>query len=263
MFDSQQMSTEIDSHARIWSLMASREILPTLNALWRVPVIILMTGFLSSLSVIFSLFDGTGRLQHRCARFWSDFIFFVSRVQVEVEGLERLPTNGTGHIMMANHLSMFDHWAFLSHVPYQFRFAAKSSLFKIPFLGWHLRRSGNLPVYFENPRQTLRGYRKVAVKIRQGTSLVIYPEGERTFDGVMVAFKRGPFLLARAAEAAIVPVTIIGAHRRLKRGSMVIRPGKMRLIFHSPLEFAEYKDFELDQTAKQVQQIVASRYELV
>jgi 1-acyl-sn-glycerol-3-phosphate acyltransferase len=242
--------------------MQSLDILPKINALWRVPVIILMTGFLSTLSVIFSLFDGSGRLQHWCARRWSDFIFFVSRVTVEVEGLEKLQRNGTGQILMANHLSMFDHWAFLSYLPFQFRFAAKSSLFKIPFLGWHLKRSGNLPVYFENPRQTLKGYQKVAKKIRAGTSLVIYPEGERTFDGRIVRFKRGPFLLARTSEAPIIPVTIIGAHRRLKRGSAIIRPGKMELIFHDPIEFVEYKEFELDQMAARVQQIVASKYRL-
>jgi 1-acyl-sn-glycerol-3-phosphate acyltransferase len=183
-------------------------------------------------------------------------------VTVEVQGLEKLPKNGRGHILMSNHLSMFDHWAFLSTIPYQFRFAAKSSLFKIPFLGWHLRRSGNLPVYFENPRQTLKGYREVAEKIKAGTSLVIYPEGERTFDGVMVPFKRGPFLLARTSEAPIVPVTITGAHLRLKRGSIIIRPGKMGLIFHDPIEFSDYRDFELDQIARTVQQIVASKYEL-
>jgi 1-acyl-sn-glycerol-3-phosphate acyltransferase len=237
--------------------------LSKVNVLWRVPVIIFMTGFLSSLSVLFSVFDGSGRMQHWCARRWSDFIFFVSRVTVDVEGLERLPTNGRGHILMANHLSMFDHWAFLSYLPYQFCFAAKSSLFKIPFLGWHLKRSGNLPVYFENPRQTLKGYRKVAEKIEKGTSLVIYPEGERTYDGVMVPFKRGPFLLARTARAPIVPVTIIGAHRRLKRGSIVIRPGKMGLIFHDPIEFSQYKELELEQMARNVQQIIASKYELV
>lgn len=243
--------------------MLDLDILPKFNALWRVPVIVFMTAFLSTLSVIFSLVDGSGRLQHWCAQRWADFIFFVSRVKVEVKGLEKLPADGRGHILMANHLSMFDHWAFLSYLPYQFRFAAKSSLFKIPFLGWHLKRSGNLPVYFENPRQTLNGYRQVSKKIRAGTSLVIYPEGERTFDGVMVSFKRGPFLLARTAEVPIVPVTIVGAHQRLKRGSVIIRPGKMSLIFHNPIEFAEYKELDLDQAARKVQQIIASQYELV
>jgi 1-acyl-sn-glycerol-3-phosphate acyltransferase len=194
-----------------------------------------MTGLLSVLSVFFSIFDGSGHLQHWCARRWSDFIFFVSRVRVEVDGLEKL-SQQRGYVLVANHLSMFDHWAFLSYLPFQFRFAAKSSLFKIPFLGWHLRRSGNLPVYFGSPRQTLKGYQEVARKIRSGISLVIYPEGGRTFDGVMQRFKRGPFLLARTAEAPIVPVTIIGAHLLLKRGSMVIRPGTMRLIVHDPLE---------------------------
>jgi 1-acyl-sn-glycerol-3-phosphate acyltransferase len=243
--------------------MLRQDILPKLNTVWRVPVILFMTGLLSTVSVIFSLFDGSGYLQHWCAKRWSDFIFFVSRVAVEVEGLESLPRNGEGHILMANHLSMFDHWAFLSCIPYPFRFAAKSSLFKIPFLGWHLKRSGNLPVYFENPRQTLKGYQQVAKKIRAGTPLVIYPEGERTFDGVMVPFKRGPFLLAQTAKVPIVPVTIIGAHKRLKRGSIVIRPGRMRLIFHKPIDHSDFSNLKLDQVARHVQEIIASKYELV
>ena len=243
--------------------MGNPDILPKINAFWRVPLIVSMTAFLSTLSVIFSLFDGTGRLQHWCARRWSDFIFFVSRVDVDVEGLQQLPRDGRGYILAANHLSMFDHWAFLSCLPFQFRFAAKSSLFKIPFLGWHLRRSGNLPVYFENPRQTLQGYREVAEKIKTGTSLVIYPEGERTFDGIMVRFKRGPFLLARTAQAPIIPVTIIGAHKLLKRGSVVIRPGTMGLVFHKPIEYEQYKDLSLEEMAQATKETISSKYQLV
>jgi 1-acyl-sn-glycerol-3-phosphate acyltransferase len=242
-------------------LMQGPDLLPKINATWRVPIILIVTGLLSVLSVVFSVFDGSGRLQHWCAQRWSDFIFFVSRVRVDVEGLEKL-SQRRGYVLVANHLSMFDHWAFLSFLPFQFRFAAKSSLFKIPFLGWHLRRSGNLPVYFGNPRQTLKGYQEVAKTIHAGISLVIYPEGGRTFDGVMKRFKRGPFLLARTAEAPIVPVTIIGAHLRLKRGSIVIRPGTMRLIIHDPLEYEEYKDEKLEDTARRVQQTIALQYRL-
>jgi 1-acyl-sn-glycerol-3-phosphate acyltransferase len=241
--------------------MAKTDLLPIINSFWRVPVIVGMTGILSTISVICSLFDGTGRLQHACASFWGKFIFWVSRVTVDVEGLEKVP-QGRGYLFTANHLSMFDHWGFLAYIPFQFRFAAKSSLFKIPFLGWHLRRSGNLPIYYHNPRQTLESYKNFAERIRSGISFVIYPEGERTFDGITVEFKRGAFLLARHAAAPIVPVTLIGAHLRLKRGSVVIKPGHMRMVFHDPIEHEDYKDRPLADLSDHVRKIILSCYSL-
>ena len=237
------------------------KILPRLNAIWRVPLIILVTGILSSISVFFSLVDGTGRLQHWCAHLWASFIFGVSRVEITVEGIENIdPTRG--YVFVANHLSMFDHWAFLYCLPLQFRFVAKSSLFKIPFLGWHLRRSGNIPVHFDNAHKTIRNYRKVTERVASGLSLVIYPEGMRTFDGVTVEFKRGAFLLPKEARAPIVPVTLIGAHRRLKRGSMVIYPGKMGMIIHEPIEYEAFKDWKLRELAERVRDTILERYEL-
>lgn len=241
--------------------MGKGEFLPVLNSIWRVPVIVLMTGFLSTVSVAFSLVDHSGRLQHWCARQWAAFIFLVSRVHVDVEGLERLEP-GRGYVFMANHLSMFDHWAFLHYLPFQFRFAAKASLFRIPFLGWHLKRSGNIPVVSRNPRQTIRSYRDVARRIREGLSFVIYPEGMRTLDGVTVQFKRGAFLLPKHAEAPIVPVTIVGAHRRLRRGSVIIHPGRMAMIVHPPIEFSDYRECRLEDLAERVRKTILERYEL-
>jgi 1-acyl-sn-glycerol-3-phosphate acyltransferase len=238
-----------------------RDLLLVINSFWRVPAILLVTGLLSTVSVFFSLWDSTGRLQHWCARCWAAFVLLVSRVRVTVEGLEELDP-GRGYIFMANHLSMFDHWAFLRHIPFQLRFAAKASLFRIPFLGWHLKRSGNLPIHFRNPRQTLRSYAEVARRVRDGMSFVIYPEGMRTWDGVPVRFKRGAFLLPKHAQAPIVPVTLIGAHRRLRRGSILIRPGPMRMIVHAPIEFSDYRHWKLEELADKVRNIILERYEL-
>ncbi len=222
-------------------------LLPKINALWRVPLILLFTAVMASLSVLFSFVDGTGRAQHRCARIWSRFILLVGRVKVEVQGLEQL-TPGRGYIFAANHLSMFDHWAFLACLPFQFRFVAKESLFHIPFLGWHLKRSGNIPVTRRSPRQTLRAYQAVARKIHSGMSFVVYPEGMRTW-GETAPFKRGAFVLPQQAAAPIAPVTIKGAQYRLPRGSVVIRPGKIEIIIHGPIEYEEYKDLDLDTIA--------------
>lgn len=237
-------------------------LLPLLNSIWRVPLILLATAILASISVMLSIIDTTGENQHRCARLWGRFILWVSRVRVIVQGMEKFPRH-RGYIFMPNHLSMFDHWAFLSCLPMQFRFAAKASLFKIPFLGWHLQRSGNLPVDRFRPRQTLRLFKRAGQEIARGLSLVIYPEGERTFGEGLTSFKRGAFLLAKQAQAPIVPVTIIGAHRRLPRGSVVIRPGVMEMIFHDVIEFEEYRDMDLREISARVKRVIQESYRVV
>ena len=125
----------------------------------------------------------------------------------------------------------FDHWAFLAGLPMQFRFVAKESLFKIPFLGWHLKRAGNIPVSKTNYRETVRRFQAASAFIARGISYVIYPEGGRTW-GRMLPFRKGAFLLPVHAGAPIVPVTIIDAHKRLARGSALLVPGEMSMIIH-------------------------------
>ena len=177
---------------------------PSINAAWRVPLILFATGVLASISVLISLFDASGRRQRACARAWGRFICFVSRVRADVEGLELLEP-GRGYVFVANHLSIFDHWAFLACLPCQFRFVSKDSLFKVPFLGWHLARAGNIPVSARHHRKTIRAFKAASQKVRAGISYVIYPEGGRTW-GEMLPFKKGSFLLPVHARAPIVPV---------------------------------------------------------
>lgn len=237
-------------------------LLPKLNALWRVPLILTVTACLATISVLFSLLDGSGRLQHGCARLWSRFILWVSRVRVTVKGLQHLDP-GRGYVFTANHLSMFDHWAFLYCLPLQFRFAAKSSLFRIPFLGWHLKRSGSIPIDRHHPRQTVRALESLRGALRSGVSLVIYPEGGRSWGESVDSFKKGAFLVAMKSRAPIVPVTLIGAHRRLERGSIIIYPGEMEMIIHPCLEYREYKDLDLSELAEKVRGIILSSYRQV
>ena len=237
-------------------------VFPYINLIWRIPLILLVTIVLASISVLCSLVDRSGRLQHWCARLWAAITLRVSRVSVKVGGLSKLDCQ-RGYIIMPNNLIMFDHWVLLSVLPFQFRFAAKASLFDIPFLGWHLRRAGNVPVDRSQPRKTLKVFRNVGKKIQEKCSLVIYPEGERTFGDKVKPFKRGAFLLARHARAPIVPVTLIGSHRRLARGSIVIRPGTVEIVIHDALEFREYNDLKLEEVATRVHKVVVSRYRQV
>src|SRR5436189_4098971 len=109
------------------------------------PLIILATIVMGTLSLIASLFDGTGNTQHRLARIWGKMLLAASFIRVRVEGLEKLDPHAS-YVFVSNHASLMDIPAILSRLPHQFRFFAKSGLYSIPFLGTHLKRTGHLPV---------------------------------------------------------------------------------------------------------------------
>lgn len=241
--------------------MLKKEILPRLNALWRDPVMILFTGIMSVLSVVFSLIDKSGKGQDWCSRSWSRALFRIAGVRLTASGLEKLE-QGRGYVFISNHISIFDICAILAYVPFKFRFVAKLSLFRIPFLGWHMKRIGYIPVDYRSPRKVLKSYEKAAEQIKNGVSIVIYPEGGRTDDGVMSEFKRGAFMLPRHARAPIVPVTVIGSHLRLKRGSILVRPGKMEMVLHDPIPWETYREWPLEELVRKTRDIVLSVYRL-
>lgn len=180
-------------------------------------------------------------------------------MRVTIEGLSRLDPNGS-YIFASNHLSMFDIWAFLAYLPFRIRFISKASLFRWPFLGWHLRRAGHLSVDRRRPRKAIRDFRKMGKHKEKGVSIVVFPEGGRSWGETVAPFKRGSFLLAIQSRMPIVPVTIIGAHHLLPRGSMLISPGPMRMIIHLPLEYDQYGTQDLSTLAGSIRSTILKSY---
>src|SRR5574341_1103128 len=107
-----------------------------------IPLIYLATIFWGSLSLLVSLFDKTGHAQHACSRWWARTLLAVSRVRVTVRGLENVASLKT-YVFAPNHQSYMDIPVLFGYLPGQFRIMAKSSLLYLPFLGWHLQRSGH------------------------------------------------------------------------------------------------------------------------
>ncbi len=227
---------------------------------WIDPIIITFTGVMSCLSVFFSLFDGKGNLQHWCARTWARFVIRISNVHLTVEGIEHIPTDGQPCIFACNHQSFFDIWVLLAALPVQFRFAAKESLFRVPFLGWHLKRSGNIPIHRGNPRKALRSIRDAGRKIDSGISVVIFPEGSRSDDGIIRPFKKGVFLLAAYSTAQVVPITIIGSGHCLSKSSIKIQPGSIRMVVSPPLDTRETDARNIDDLITRVRREIVTNF---
>jgi len=199
------------------------------------PLILVYTVIMGTISVASSIVDARGRIQHGCSRIWAKLILWTSGIRLRVTGLENIRP-GVPYVLCANHQSHMDTPIILAALPFQFRFTPKKQLFRYPFLGWHLRRSGHVPIDRENPHAAVKSLREAADTIRRGTPVVIFPEGGTSRDGSIKPFKGGGFMLASKSEAQVVPVTIRGSRLVLEPKTYHVRPGVVEVIVGKPLD---------------------------
>jgi 1-acyl-sn-glycerol-3-phosphate acyltransferase len=199
------------------------------------PLIVLSTIVFGSASVVVSLFDKSGRSMIAIARVWARSLLRIARVRVTVEGLDRIDPRGS-YVFVSNHLSYMDTPVVLSHIPVQFRFMAKRGLFQIPFLGTHLMQAGHIPVPREDPRAALKTLTQAAQTIQdRGISILVFPEGGRSMDGVLQDFKEGAAYIAIKAGVPMVPVALTGTREVLAMGSATFHSGQVTLRIGDPI----------------------------
>jgi 1-acyl-sn-glycerol-3-phosphate acyltransferase len=198
-----------------------------------IPAVSLYTIVLGTISLVSSLFDRSGDVGHRCARAWSSLILKTTGVRVRVNGLERLDRSRS-YVFAANHQSIYDIPILFAHLPFQLRIVAKQSLGRIPFLGWHLQRTGHLLVDRSRPGAGV--VKKMARLVNERHSLIVFPEGTRSVDGTVARFKGGPFVLALEAGVPVVPISIDGSRHVMQKGRLMVRPGEVTLTVHRPVD---------------------------
>jgi 1-acyl-sn-glycerol-3-phosphate acyltransferase len=145
-------------------------------------------------------------------------------------------------------------------LPVQFRFVAKRSLFNMPFMGWHLRRSGHIPVDRDRPREAMKSMKKVAQEIREGKSVLLFPEGHRSRDGQLLPFKAGSFYIAILSGVPIVPITLNGTRQVLKPDTLRVRAGQTEMIVHPAIATRGLTLKDVDKLSEQVRGLIASRF---
>ena len=201
------------------------------------PLVFLATGVMGSISLASSLIDSSGKLQHACARLWARMILIICGVRLRVSGSAGFREDVT-YVFFANHPSHIDIPILLAALPVPFRFTAKKELFRIPFLGWHLRRSGHIPVDRHNPHASVKMFRGASERLKSGTSLAFFPEGGTSPDGNVKPFKGGGFVLAEQSQAKVVSVTIRGSRDVLLPRSYHVRGGPVEVTLGRPMSTA-------------------------
>jgi 1-acyl-sn-glycerol-3-phosphate acyltransferase len=224
-----------------------------------VPLIYLYTGIMGSLSLLSSFFDHDGRVQHWFARTWARMILKTCGVHVHIDGLGHIDPSQTA-VYAVNHLSALDIPVLYACLPTHFRILAKRELFSYPFLGWHLKRSGQIPIDPGDARASLRSLNHASASLRNSMPLVIFPEGGRSADGQLQDFMGGAFYMAIKAQTPVVPIVLVGTYELLPINSFHLEPGEVRMIIAEPIPTKGMVTRQMDELSARVRKVMSDIY---
>ena len=215
-----------------------------------------LTYFWGIVSYIASFFDANGNLAHRCIRQWARTSLALAGLRVHIEGQERINPKNT-YIFMPNHASFLDTLLAFAHIPCDFRNIIKEEVFSIPLLGLVLRRSGEIPLDRKNAWKALRSLRRSADLLKEGISIVVFPEGTRSPNGEIQEFKTALFILPIRSRIPVVPVLIEGTFQALKRASILLNPVPLKMTFYDPIPADSFEVRDRDSYAEKVRQVLS------
>jgi 1-acyl-sn-glycerol-3-phosphate acyltransferase len=227
-----------------------------LFTIWCWTACALSTAFWGTVSILSSFVSGTGRLQHYCMYRWSKDNLWLSRAHVQIEGLENIDRTRP-QMLVANHSGLHDILSLAANLPIQFRWIAKKSLFGVPFMGWHMRRSGYIPIDRDNPREMAKSIMTAAKAIQDGTNAIAFPEGKRSKTGGLGKFYSGAFTLALRTGVPVVPISLDGSHRVIIPGTFQVNPGVIiRIKIDRPIDLSSYSKADKQQLTNDVFEIM-------
>jgi 1-acyl-sn-glycerol-3-phosphate acyltransferase len=221
---------------------------------------VLETMVLCFIAIAMSFFVRSGNPIHKIAVIWAKLILFFCRIRVTVNGLSNIEP-AKSYIYMCNHQSNFDIAVLLAYLPVQFRWLAKAELFKIPIFGRSMRAAGYISIDRFNRPSAFDSIRVAAEKIKEGISVMIFPEGTRSLDGKIRPFKKGGFILAVDAGVPIVPIILHGTRAIMPKGRFWFQPGPVIMDIQKPIATAGYTRESKNELMEQVRTVICQVFE--
>lgn len=203
------------------------------------PLFIVATALCAFFVVLFALCGDPHFMGYHAPRIWSRVTCFLFLIRVKTEGKELLDKKQS-YVFLANHQGYFDIFLIYGYLGHNFKWMMKEYLKKMPFIGIACKNSRQIFVgdsrsgiqkAVEQARQTLQG----------GMSMMIFPEGTRTFDGKMGEFKRGAYMLAGEIGLPVVPITINGSFHIFSRKAWSVSCGTLSMKVHQPIPAEDYQ----------------------
>lgn len=231
-----------------------------LRAGLNVVVIAVVTIVLAIVALMTRIFDRSGNTVIRLAQLWARLICWMAGVRVHVDARTALDPHKP-YVFMSNHASTVDIWALYVALPVQVRMIAKKQLAAIPLFGWAMWAGRFIFIDRQNAVAARKSIDIAKNRIHDGESALIFPEGTRTRDGTLGAFKKGGFHLAIDAEVPLVPVALSGTRESMPRGSLLLKPGDVQVTIGVPFTTAGLTAEDRDTLLERVREEIARMLE--
>lgn len=191
---------------------------------------------------------------------WSNYTINTIGIEIEVEGTENIPVEPC--VFISNHTSILDIPILFKTIRKPLGFIAKKEVLKLPVLGYWLEKAHCVPLDRSNAREGLKAINEGVKNIKEGFSMVIFPEGTRGKLGQVGEFKKGSFKLAIKANAPIVPVTIEGASAGFE-DERKFKPCKVRVVFGKPIYTSNLSKDELNNLSTNIRQEIVNQIKIL
>ena len=222
-----------------------------------VPVLLTATILAATITIIGSALGGGRFFGFWPGAIWGRLFCIFSLVRAKAKGRENI-SKGKSYVFVANHQGAYDIFSIYGYLGHQFRWMMKKPLERIPLVGYSCKVSGHIFVDNSSPSAVRETMQTAEKRLAGGMSVVVFPEGSRTLDGRMHAFRRGAFALAVEFGLPVVPITIDGAYRVMRRTAWLPRPGRIILTIHKPIEAPENGRHELAELMEKSHKAIES-----
>jgi len=197
-------------------------------------VTVIATAIIGPPMILIAMLTSSGEWTFRLMRRWARTVAWSMRLTFSLHGAENI-VPGVSYIITPNHQSNSDILALLQVMPVRFRWVVKQELLKIPLFGGALAATGAIAIDRSNRGSAVKSLQTGAQRLKDGWSVLIYPEGTRTRDGNLQAFKKGAFMTAVQTGMPILPVTCNGAFRIMPKSTLLFRPGHITVTIGDPI----------------------------
>ncbi|CAN5721843.1 lysophospholipid acyltransferase family protein [soil metagenome] len=230
-----------------------------LTYLLLIPLIAFATTAFGCVSLICGLWDKSGRQQHAIAQAWAKVLLLLSLSPVELVGRQKLHLHQVA-VYASNHLSYYDTPVLFAKLPFQFRILAKQGLWKVPFIGWYLHRSGQVPVDQSSGRAAVASLSRGVSALKSGVPLVLFPEGGRAADGQTKTFLSGCAFMAIKAGVPLIPLTLVGTYELLPIHTYYLTPRPLKIIVGDPIPTEGMTTRDADALTQRLHEVITQTY---
>lgn len=221
------------------------------------PIFIILTFITAVIVIVFSLIFGNRYWGYYPPKWWSRLTCWLSFCRVKSSGHQNLDKD-TSYIFIANHQGAFDIFLTYGFLNHNIKWIQKASLRKLPFVGKASEIAGHVFVDNSSLKSRKESILRAKNELKDGVSMMIFPEGARTKDGKLSSFRRGAYRLAIDTGLPLVPITINGPFDVMKRNSITLNPNRLELTIHKPISTKNLSKEDIPDLINKTKTIISS-----